>query len=214
MISKLKTLFNPNFASEHAGSLTITEKEKEALVKTVRIKPGNFISLNNGLLDKMSPLFETGTNRFSLFKGCDGIFMYNYNDEKYIFLLELKSKYSEVNISKARSQIEASYVKLIMLLNSMEGFQVEDYKYRALIVSMEPETETLVNMIKRIQIASGYCMEQFCINLYKAKEQGLKIKRENSLLKQLPLKAEYKFNELPIYFIPFSDREIDITPYL
>lgn len=214
MIGKLKTLFNPDFVSEHAGSLTITEKDKQAQVKTVCIKQGNFISLNNEILDKMNPLFETKSECFSLCKGCDGIFMYTHEDEKYIFLLELKSNYTKDQISKARSQIEASYVKLIMLLNSIEGFQIDDYKYRALIVSIEPKTETLSNLTKRIQIASGYSMERFCLNLYQAKKKGLKIKSENSLLKQLPLKAAYRFNELPIYFIPFTDQEIDITPYL
>lgn len=214
MMDKLKTLFNPDFVLEHAGSIIIKEEDNQAQVKSVCFENANFISLDKKILDQMNLLFKQKDDRFSLCKGCDGILLLECVEDKYIFLIELKSRYTYDQIMKAESQIEASYAKLFMLLNSLEDFHKENYKCCALIIALEPDAETLTKFLKKTQVASGYCKEHFCLRLHHAKDSGLILKHDISLLKRLPLKMEYKFEELPIYFIPYSGQPIDIRKYI
>lgn len=214
MIDKLKTLFNPDFICEYTGAVTIEEEDPQAKVRSVRLENGDFIYLNKKILDQMNLLFKQKDDRFSLCKGCDGVLIYHCAKEKYLILIELKSKYTYDNIIKAESQIEASYAKLFMLLHSFDDFVKENYKCCALIIALEPDIETLSKLTKKAQIMSGYCKERFCIKLYNAKDSGLILKHDISLLKNLPLKMDYKFDELPIFFIPYSEKSIDIRKYL
>lgn len=214
MIDKLKTLFNPDLICKYAGAVVIEEEDPQAKVRSVCVENGDFISLNKKILDQMNLLFKQKDDRFSLCKGCDGILLLEYKEEKYLFLIELKTNYTNDQIIKARNQIEASYAKLLMLLNSLDGFHREDYKFRALIIAFEPKAETLTKLLKRTQIASGYCKEYFCLRLHHAKDSGLILKHDISLLKGLPLKRDYKFEELPIYFVPYTGETVDIRKYL
>lgn len=214
MINKLKTLFNPDFIGEHTGFIEIEEEDKQAKVRYVRFENADFISLDKKMLDIMNESFKQKDDRFSLCKGCDGLFLLECSEEKYLFLIELKSNFTYDQITKARSQIEASYAKIIMLLNSLEGFHKEDYKYRALIISYEPTAETLTKLMKKTQVVPGYCKERFCLRLHHANDNGLILKHDISLLNGLPLKKDYKFDELPVYYVPYTGQTVDIRKYL
>lgn len=75
MINKLKTLFNPDFIGKHTGFIEIEEEDKQAKVRSVCFENADFISLDKKMLDIMNDSFKQKDDRFSLCKGCDGLFL-------------------------------------------------------------------------------------------------------------------------------------------
>lgn len=97
-----------------------------------------------------------------LLKDCDGIFICEYNNQKYIVLCELKSAFEIEAICKANNQLIGSYVKLRSIFHILQGFTEIDYKILGVIVSYAPTSEQLTNMSKCI----NNLQNNFCIRLH------------------------------------------------
>ena len=88
---------------------------------------------------------HTGVLRYD----CDGIVIFEKNGEKYILFCELKSSFVLDDITHAKDQLIGSSVKMKGLLSTLQGFDINDYKYIGLIVSFEPTQEQLTNISKK-----------------------------------------------------------------
>ncbi|MBR3566994.1 MAG: hypothetical protein IKO46_10850 [Salinivirgaceae bacterium] len=89
---------------------------------------------------------------------CDGIVIFEKNGEKYILFCELKSSFIWEDITHAKDQLIGSSVKLKGLLNTLQGFNTNDYKYIGLIVSFEPTQEQLTNISKNDNAGAAFAI--------------------------------------------------------
>lgn len=94
-----------------------------------------------------------------LLKNCDGIHIFEHNGEKYLMLSELKSKYSTDAIDKAKMQLIGSYLKLMAVLQVLQGFDVHDYHIFGVIAAYRPTEEMLSAISKRDDSISAFAIK-------------------------------------------------------
>lgn len=91
---------------------------------------------------------------------CDGVFCVESNNKLILYVCELKTSFIKENICKAKDQIVGSFVKMLGLLNMLQGFCCENVEMRGLIISYEPDRERLSSF--KMENRQDY----FCLNLY------------------------------------------------
>lgn len=89
---------------------------------------------------------------------CDGVILFEHNNQKYILLCELKTSYLCDEIAKAKDQIVGSSVKIKSLMSSLQCFDISDFKTIGLIVSFEPTDEQITNLSKNEDRKSSFAM--------------------------------------------------------
>lgn len=115
------------------GIVEIKEEEPQASVKGVMMEHhGQLLSIDKDLFGKTDCLYksddDTDETMPKLRHSCDGIFIIERREQKFIVFIELKSKYSASNIRKAEMQICASFLRLMSLLNCLEDDEWAKYK--------------------------------------------------------------------------------------
>lgn len=95
-------------------------------------------------------------------KDCDGIFLTEKEGKPYLFLYELKSKFTVSEIASAKDQIIGSYLKLHALLSLLQVYKQEELVIRGIIASFSPTDETLSNMTQKME---NDILNRFCYQL-------------------------------------------------
>lgn len=213
MINKLHSIFNIGFVNVVDNEIEITEREQGARVNSVKVSNATFFNFNKEILDKANDIFKNNNHSISLAKGCDGILLFKVDEIWYLFLIELKSKFSSTNINNANQQIQISFAKIAVLMSMIKDFvPLNECRKRAFIVCEEPCSEEKSRFLKISASISGYCIEKLCMKLIERLD--ISIHKEHSLLKDFPLNEAYCFDKMPLYYIPSTKREINVLEYL
>lgn len=156
LYDKLTKVFNSRWfqLKYNGGTFSIKEQEVGASVKEIVFEyHGQLMSIHKDIFNKTDFLYkdddETEKEMPPLRHGCDGVLVIERKDERFIIFVELKSKYTEGNISKAEKQLSASYFRMMSLFSILDRIEYSRYKKCGIIVSHPIETEKLTLIQKR-----------------------------------------------------------------
>lgn len=211
----LKAIFRSCFFEESTRTLRIQESEREARVKTAIFETeGELFHISKDFLDasKEQYLKNCDCQGPELEHCCDGIIISPEKDRNYVFLVELKSKYTKDNVAKALKQLAASYIKLITTFFPFRNFKQEEWIFAGLLVSLPISDEDITSYKKQIEINGTYApLFRFALNLHTKKE--FFVDQEYLKFDKLPLKEELLLKKLPLFYVESSEEPIDLTIY-
>jgi hypothetical protein len=216
-IDELKTVFRSCYFERSAGTLLIQETEKDAAVKSAAFETeGDLLHIRKEFLDASKELYirNNDCTGIELEHCCDGIVLLSEKDKMYVFLIELKSKYTKDNVKKAYNQLRASYLKLVTTLFAFKDFQLSDCCFAGILVSLPMEGETMIKYQKLLSVEqdkSSFNYFKFCMDLNFHGE--LFVQKEHLKYQSLPLKEELFPEELPLFYVEDWNSPIDLDVY-
>lgn len=210
LYDKLTKVFNSRWfqLKYNGGTFSVKEQEVGASVKEIVFEyHGQLMSIHKDIFNKTDFLYkdddETEKEMPPLRHGCDGVLVIERKDERFIIFVELKSKYTEGNISKAEKQLSASYFRMMSLFSILDRIEYSRYKKCGIIVSHPIETEklTLIQKKKNTKPETLSRYERQCLQFSKKKPANFPINSIYSKLPKLPIKGNFCFNELPTFHV-------------
>ena len=195
------------------GIVEIKEEESQASVKGVTMEHhGQLLSIDKDIFGKTDCLYksddDTDETMPKLRHSCDGIFIIERREQKFIVFIELKSKYSESNIRKAEMQICASFLRLMSLLNCLENGEWTRYKKCGIIVSHPVDDEYVTFVQKKKSVGKKLDRyERQCLAFKSNNVKDFPIKGVYSKLGQLPVNHNLLFEELPTFHININEND-------
>lgn len=190
------------------GTICINEHEANAKVKNARIcYHGQLLKIDNSFLIECHDIYDDRiVGRPELKHDCDGILFIKSRNRKYFVLIELKSKYTEGNITKAEKQLAASYVRVLSHLSCIEGFNVDEYVKCGVIVSYAPDTKDLrKNTLKKEQ--DRCALNRYDKQMRKFSKNGgcFDLDKNFVRLGSLPIRSDLIFDRLPVFHINVNE---------
>lgn len=163
VINSIQSIFNKINIEVTTDNWTVTEIDSGASFNNLHIENFgmNFNIINNNIYQSM-PNITTDISSKLRDLDCDGVAFTEINDQKYIILSELKSKYDTNKLSKAYKQIIFTFLKLHMLFSICKEYNINDYKIIG-IIACKPVTEEQKTSIEHNLLWSE---NQFLNNLY------------------------------------------------
>lgn len=159
------------------------------------------------IMGKASSFASMAKHHGVLTLDCDGVILFEHNNQKYILLCELKSSYLCDEIAKAKNQIVGSSVKMKSLISSLQGFDLSDFKTIGLIVSFEPTDEQITNLSKNEDRKSS-----FAISLQANKRYTMPDLKTNKFFYPLNI------GTIDLYYVPVPNRQtsyaVDVKSWL
>jgi hypothetical protein len=167
----IKKLF-PEYKFEvKYGNISIIEKDEQTKLKEIQFSHDEFWSIDTNMIKDFSSFFHKAKSPDIFHKDCDGIIVLDYNGQKYILIVELKSSFDTHKIFDARKQIISSYIKLNILLNIIPEYEKDNYIFKGVIASINPDDERLNGMLKILADNPKNKQVLFALNLYRDKEK-------------------------------------------
>lgn len=216
LYDKLTKVFDARwFLLKHnGGTFSVKENEAGAFVQEIEFEyHGQLMSIHKEIFAKTDFLYkeddETEKGMPPLRHSCDGILVIERKEERFIIFVELKSKYSEENITKAEKQLSASYFRMMSLFSIFDGIEYSRYKKCGIIVSYPIETERLTYILKKksTQLGPLSRFERQCLQFSKKEPLNFPINRIYSRLQKLPVKGGFYFDELPTFHVKVNRDE-------
>lgn len=203
---KLGSLYKPSLFvyKSSGGTVCIDEHDPEAKVKKASITyHGQLLIVNNDILKNCHKIYDDNTIGFPELKhDCDGILLIKCRNKKYFVLIELKSKYTEENITKAEKQIAASYIRVFSRLSCIDGFNPDEYIKCGIIVSYAPNISDLRKTDqKRGQSKSALTRYDRQMRAFSKDKGCFKLNKVFVRLGNLPLRQNLLFDELPVFHV-------------
>lgn len=204
LYNKIVKIFEPKFLSfERNNSIVVTE--------TINNKPSDFtrlnITFNNDKIFISDQLLKNSNNTFKgkpapcLNEECDGIIITEFNDKKYIVLIELKSGFCS-GISKGRIQLMASSLKILTFLNCIDEFSLDEYSLCAILALQKPTTEKLGQIVKKERANIELTGLDKLMRMVSVKDIVRDdIQAKDLLFDSLPVKHNYCSPVLPLFFL-------------
>jgi hypothetical protein len=143
LVDSLNALFPKYNFETKTGSVTISENDEKAKVKEIKFLHDEFISIEPTIVKDFSSFFQKAGSPNFFNQDSDGIIIFEWKNQKYIFIIEMKSKFDTKEIFKARQQIVSSYIKLYTILNMISDYEKDKYICRGIIVCLEPNEDKL-----------------------------------------------------------------------
>lgn len=208
LFDKLTQVFAPDLIDlEKEAVFTIFEKNNidkgNGCIESLSLRHGNdCIVIREQLLGNANNSYK-GDSSPRLNESCDSIVITECDGTKYLVLIELKSSIGKA-INKAPSQLKASELRLLSLLNCIEDFSIGDYKLCAIATTKKPSTEEVAKIRRKREIGvrlseKERLMEQALVN--DIVESLLGIRRENVSFDKMPVKPEYCSEYLPFFVL-------------
>lgn len=192
----------------NGGTFCVKEQEAGASVKEIVFEyHGQLMSIHKDIFNKTDFLYkddaDTEKGMPPLKHGCDAVLVIERREERFIVFVELKSGYTEGNISKAEKQLSASYFRTMSLLSTLDGMPYDRYKTCGIIVSHPIETERLTLIQKKMNTKRGALsrFERQCLQFSKNGPANFPVNRMYSQLYKLPIKDHLFFDELPTFHV-------------
>lgn len=203
---KLGSLYKPSLFEykSNGGTVCVDEHEPGAKVKKASINyHGQLLMVDNCLLKECHKIYDDNTiGHPELKHDCDGILFIKYREKKYFVLVELKSKYTEENITKAEKQLAASFVRVLSHLSCVDGFNADEYIKCGIIVSYAPNTRELRKTnLKREQNKSALSRFDRQMRAFSKDKGCFALDKLFVRLGSLPLRKDLVFDELPVFHV-------------
>ena len=208
LIENFKKLYPP-YVSE-VTSICIEEKENQSKAHVtfdrLNIQGVDGFEISNQIIKAANSLYEKVTQKKLLRRDCDGIFLTEKGGKTYLFLCELKSKFTVSEIASAKDQIIGSYLKLHALLSLLQVYKQEELVIRGIIASFSPTDEMLSFMSKEMENDQGAI--RFCYQLNR--DAFYQMPKEKCLGYYDPL----CMREIDIHYIPVQNQTSEYTVQL
>ena len=204
--NQLKNFYEPSLFDykSYGGMVCIDEHESGAKVKKASVcYHGQLLVIGNCLLRECHKIYGDNISGSPEMKhDCDGILLIKKREKKYFVLIELKSKYTEDNITKAEKQLAASYVRVLSRLSCIEGFCADEYKKCGVIISYAPDSRDLSkNDRKRKQSRSSLNRYEKQMRIFSKDKGCFDLDKCFVRLGDLPLRKDLLFDKLPIFYV-------------
>lgn len=202
--NSLNEIFNKSHLfTTRSNNVVINEPDQNARVRRVTITNQNvFLSINTELIKDIRSLFNNNHKILKL--EADGVVVFEFNNEKYIYIIELKSTYNSQDIYKAKNQIISTYIKLNILLNVIQPFKKENYIFKGFIVALAPNTEKINGMSKLSECGHAKFAYKLCT------QKSVDVRFEKTEAKDIPINRSCCFDVLNINFIGADSEEVDL----
>lgn len=197
----------------------IDEPSDTAKLKTVKIKDiqaGSYSIDSDLYRNKFGKAFENSTQLND--KDCDGCAVIHNNQDKYLLLVELKSKFASSKISEAYKQALTTLLKSHMLFSLCNGYDIKEYDVSILIVCLPPDEDQKVwlsHQYMMMQNSDTHTLHDCCFatRLYYEKDIYTKL-RDISFFINYPLNSS--IGDLNIHITlknppTTSDTELDLS---
>lgn len=196
------------------GSVSITERNSNASVKKVTWENADFNNIDADLAKNASSFFIGCTSPEIFHKDCDGIFTFEYDGKKYMFLTELKSKFSTQELLSAKKQIISTFLKTNTILQLLQSYQIEDYIVKGFIISHPPKSDFMINLHQSSSLPKNsdkYVEYNLAYKLLYNQQHRIKLRPiDISSLKGLPLGPRGIFSEIELRFIEVPEENNSI----
>jgi hypothetical protein len=176
LLESINNLF-PKYKTEIIkGNVSIQEKKPEAKLREIQFTHDEFWRIDTSMIKDFSSFFQTAQSPDFFLIECDGIVVFDYNKQKHILIIELKSSFDTEDIFYARKQIISTYIKLNILLNIIPEYEKEEYIYKGVIASLKPN-DNQQNWISKMMMLDDKNPDKkkvnFALNLYNDKERTI-----------------------------------------
>lgn len=204
------------------GSYTVHETSAESKIKDVTWVNADFQVFNPGIAKDLTGFFQSAKSEEIFWFDCDGAFLIQGDNKKYLFLCELKSKFDSSDIYHACNQITSTYIKLSMVLNLLPNYKKDDVVVKGFIVSRPAKSNYLRDLHKQSMMghASKFTTDaEFCYDLcYNAGEAYVMEFKKCYQLKDIPLGKETMTDKIEFHHIavaePADNTTIDAMQYI
>ena len=220
MINKIRQVYNEEFFVSHS-KIEVEERDKKATINKVTfINAEEFIELkldlisylNKSLSDKKLCEGYALCDELTFKQVGDSIFLAKINGNWHLCACELKSNLRQNNFFKAKAQLEVSIFKTLLLFQALNSF--ENIKVTCFIISSEINLTTFEkhqqtrnrNINKKSSGQIAY--QRFITN------KELNIKKDNCILKDLPIQEKFLLINSNLFFIEGNNRNINLLNYL
>ena len=197
------------------GSYTVHEPSVESKVKDITWNNANFQVFNPDIAKDLTGFFQKAKSGDIFWFNCDGVFLFQGDSKKYLFLCELKSAFDSSDIYHASNQINSTYIKLSMILNLLPNFRKDEVIVKGFIISRPPDKSYLRDLHKQSMMGnkSKFTTEaEFCYDLCYNSEQTyvMDFKRCHQF-KDIPLGSEAIADQIEFHHIPVEAPNTSIT---
>lgn len=190
----------PSFASTFfGGSCKVVEPANfgTSYFQEIELQGIDGYLFPHDLAQSASSLASISGHQGILSLDCDGIILFEWKGQKYILLCELKSTFDTQDIMHANEQLKGSSVKMLGMLNLVQGFNLNDYKVCGLIVSFEPTQEQLT-AVSKLQTWDGV----FSYRLQAAKYYAQPLSKCQKFHYPLNVQA------IDLFYVPVPGRQV------
>ena len=202
------------YCNRHIGSIShqciTNESDRGAKVRSITFETTGelFNILNSFICCKQSLFFLDGEQRNLMSHNCDGIIIVEYNNQKYIIFLEIKSSYRTQDISKAQYQIMSSYYCLLTELEGLKHFDLGEYKMCCMVAS-HPLSEEKKLMLYKQKMSVGVSKDvELALFFAFHPDSKCDISRDDmDLLKDKPFKETHMFSTIPMFHLSVNNEE-------
>lgn len=156
-----RSIYRECYFSQSTGRLDVLNEDRSTigsvLSRVEMLSKGTFINLSNELLKKSRSIFQTEdkeSGRISYCRDCDGICLLELGERNILLFVEVKSGFNELK-KKAFDQLVASYVKTRQILQSIKGYNPDEYEEMGIIVSYPPSGTLTLSPNSLIDIKSS-----------------------------------------------------------
>ena len=197
------------------GCYTVHESSGNSKIKDVTWVNADFQAFNTNIAKDLTGFFQSAKAGEILWFDCDGAFLLQGDDKKYLFLCELKSGFDSSDIYHACNQITSTYIKLSMVLNLLPNYRKDDVVVKGFIVSRPAKPDFLRDLHKQTMMgkSSKFTTDaEFCYDLcYNAGQPYVLDFKKCYQLKDIPLGKETITDKIEFYHIPVDEPSTAIT---
>ena len=104
-----------------------------------------FLILNSNLAKDLKGFFEKNKSVGLFHDDCDSLILFEHADERFLYASEMKSSFNTKEIAHAKEQLISSILKINMLLNLTQYWQLEKTKVKAFIIAPSPVDSELID---------------------------------------------------------------------
>lgn len=196
-------------------SYTVHELSEGAKIKDVTWVNADFQIFSTKIAKDLTGFFQNAKSGDIFLLDCDGAFLLQGDNKKYLFLCELKSGFDSSDIYHACNQITSTYIKLSLVLNLLPNYRKDDVTVKGFIVS-RPATENYLRDLHKLCMMgqkSRFTKDvEFCYDLCYNAEQSYVLKLTKChQLKDVPLSKETITDQIEFYHIPVAEPASNIT---
>ncbi len=201
---------------------TIHESSTDSKVKDITWINANFQVFNPDIARDLTCFFRSAKSGDIFCFNCDGVFLFQGESKKYLFLCELKSAFDSSDIYHASNQINSTYIKLSMILNLLPNFRKDEVVVKGFIISRPPDKTYLRDLHKQSMMGNKgkFTTEaEFCYDLcYNSEKKHMLNFKHCHQFKDIPLGSEsiadrIEFHHIPVA-APSTSIAVDVMQYV
>lgn len=124
---------------------TVIETGKNATFTELIWTNARFLVINADLAKGLKGFFERNKSVRLFHDDCDSLMLFEYGSERFFYASEMKSSFNTTEIAHAKEQLISSILKINMLLNLTQYWQIEKTKVKAFIIAPAPTDSELID---------------------------------------------------------------------